>query len=189
MLEIHDSVWVAPGAQVYGNVRIAAGCSLWPHATIRSEACDVEVGRMTNIQDFAMVHVGFESPTRIGEFCSITHHATVHGAAIGDHSLVGIGAVVMDGAEIGPGSIVGTGCVVPEGKRFGPGAVLVGVPAKQIAERDSSRANRLNAWNYWRNAEHYRRGEHRAWDGDAYHDWLTEIAAAIERDEDLSRAP
>jgi carbonic anhydrase/acetyltransferase-like protein (isoleucine patch superfamily) len=104
---IHESVWIAPGAQIYGRVSIEAHASLWPHAVIRAEAQQVRIGRMTNLQDFSMVHVGYDAPTVIGDFCSITHHATIHGAQIGDHCLIGIGATVMDGAVIGKGSIVG----------------------------------------------------------------------------------
>jgi carbonic anhydrase/acetyltransferase-like protein (isoleucine patch superfamily) len=189
MQSIHDSVWIAPGVQVYGRVSIARGSSLWPNATIRAEACEVEIGAMTNLQDFTMVHVGYESATRIGAYCSITHHATVHGCTIGDYCLIGIGATIMDGAEIGAGSIVGGGALVPEGKSFPANSVIVGIPAKRVAERDSARENRLNAWNYWRNAQHYRRGEHRAWDGPEYADWLRKKRAAVERDEDLQGEP
>lgn len=185
MQEIHPSVFRAPGVQIYGKVSIGANSSLWPNCVIRSEACEVRIGRMTNIQDFVMIHVGFEHPTLIGDFCSITHHATIHGATIGDCCLVGIGATIMDGAVIGEGSIVGAGAVVPEGKVFPPHSVIVGVPAALRAERDLSRENRLNAWKYRRNAEAYGRDEQRAWTGEAYEAWLAAKQAEIERDADL----
>ncbi len=187
MQSIHESVFRAPGVQIYGRVTIAEHVSLWPHAVIRAEAQEVRIGRFTNLQDFAMIHVGYDAPTVIGEFCSITHRATIHGATIGDHCLVGIGATIMDGAVIGKGSIVGGGALVPEGKVFPPGVVLVGIPAKVIAERDSSRENRLNAWKYERNARGYRRGEHRAWDGPEYRAWLAAKTAEIDADLDLVR--
>ncbi len=186
MQSIDPSVWLAPGVQVYGKVAIAEHASLWPHAVIRAEAQSVRIGRYTNLQDFAMVHVGYDASTVIGEFCSITHHATVHGATIGDHCLIGIGATIMDGAVIGKGSIVGGGALVPEGKVFPPGVVIVGIPAKVIAERDSSRENRLNAWLYHRNASFYRRGDHRAWDGPEYRAFLEAKRAEIEDDHDLA---
>src|SRR5258706_5030070 len=132
-----------------------------------------------------MIHVGFSAPTRIGEFCSITHHATVHGCTIEDHCLVGINAVVMDGAVIGRGSIVAGGAVVREGSVFEPGSIVAGVPAVQIGQRDSARANRLNAWIYHRNAERTRAGDQRAWTGDDYQKWLSAKQAEIERDADL----
>ncbi len=185
MQSIDDTVWIAPGAQLYGRIEIGERSSVWPNAVIRCEANHVRIGRRTNLQDFVMVHVGFDHPAEIGDFCSITHHATIHGATIGDQCLIGIAAVVMDGAVIGAGSIVGAGAVVPEGVEFPPDAIIVGMPARQVAERDSSRANRLNAWQYVRNAEHYRRGEHRAWDGPGYEKWLAEKKAEIESDRDL----
>jgi carbonic anhydrase/acetyltransferase-like protein (isoleucine patch superfamily) len=186
MQSIHESVWVAPGVQIYGKVTIGAHASLWPNAVIRAEAQSVTIGRMSNVQDFAMIHVGFDHPTAIGEFCSITHRATIHGATIGDHCLIGIGATIMDGAVIGKGSIVGGGAVVPEGKVFPPGVVLVGIPAKVIAERDSSRENRLNAWLYQRNASFYREGRHRAWDGPEYLAFVEAKRAEIAADRDLA---
>ena len=185
MQSIHESVFRAPGVQIYGRVTIAEHASLWPNAVIRAEAQEVRIGRFTNLQDFAMIHVGYDDPTVIGEFCSITHRATIHGATIGDHCLVGIGATIMDGAVIGKGSIVGGGALVPEGKVFPPGVVLVGIPARVIAERDASRENRLNAWRYERNASGYRRGEHRAWDGPEYRAWLEAKRAEVEADLDL----
>ncbi|MFO0690817.1 MAG: gamma carbonic anhydrase family protein [Myxococcota bacterium] len=186
---IHASVFVAPSAQVYGRVEIGAESSIWPNVVIRAEAHHVRVGRYTNLQDFVMIHVGYDHPTEIGDFCSITHHATVHGCRIEDDCLVGINAVVMDGAVIGRGSIVAGGAMVREDSVFAPGSIIAGVPAKKIAERDSARANRRNAWQYHWNARGYRRGHHRAWTGPEYEAWIAEIAAKIERDEDLEVAP
>ena len=108
----------------------------------------------------------------------------MHGCTLGDDVLVGIGAVVMDGAVIGEGSIVAAGAVVLEGKVFPPHAVVAGVPAKQIAERDCARENRLNAWLYHRNAEFYRRGDHRAWVGPEYEKWSAAKRAEIAEDRD-----
>jgi carbonic anhydrase/acetyltransferase-like protein (isoleucine patch superfamily) len=89
----------------------------------------------------------------------------VHGATVEDDCLIGIGAIVMDGAVIGRGSIVAPGAVVTEGSVIPAGSIVAGVPGKVIRQRDSTRDNRLNAWNYWRNSRAYANGEHRAWDG------------------------
>jgi len=185
--QIHESVWRAPGVQIYGRVRIDAEASLWPNVVIRAEANEVRIGRYTNLQDFVMVHVGYDAPTHVGEFCSITHHATIHGCTIEDHCLVGIGAVVMDGAVIGRGSIVAGGAMVTEGSVFEPGSIVAGVPARRIGERDSARANRLNAWQYHLNMQAYRRGEHRCWEGEAYRRWLDEKSREVANDLDLER--
>ncbi len=185
--EVDESAWVAPTAQLYGKVAVGVGSSIWHNAVLRAECQAIRIGRCTNVQDFVMVHVGYEEPTLVGDFCSVTHHATVHGCTLGDACLVGPGAVIMDGAVIGAGSIVAGGAVVPEGKVFPPHSIIAGVPAKQIGERDSSRANRINAWQYHRNAEFTRRGEFRAWDGPDYDKWLEALRAEVEEDRDLLR--
>ncbi|MAE93592.1 MAG: gamma carbonic anhydrase family protein [Deltaproteobacteria bacterium] len=165
MPSIDPEAWIAPSAQLYGRVQVGPGSSVWPQCVIRAECQEVVIGCHTNVQDFVMIHVGYDHPTRIGDFCSITHHATVHGAIIEDDCLIGINAVIMDGAAVGRGSIVAPGAVITEGKVIPPGSIVAGVPGKVIRERDSAAENRLNAWNYHRNALAYRRGEHRAWDG------------------------
>jgi len=185
MQAIDTSVWIAPSAQIFGRVAIGAGSSIWHNAVLRAECQEIRIGRMTNVQDFVMLHVGYDAATTIGDFCSIAHHATVHGCTLGDACLVGIGAVIMDGAVIGAGSIVAGGAVVPEGRSFAAGSVIAGVPAKKIAERESSRANRLNAWLYHRNAQFYRAGRHRAWDGPEFEAWRRAKQAEIESDQDL----
>jgi len=165
---IHESVWIAPSAELYGRIEIGEGSSVWPQCVIRAECQEVRIGRHTNLQDFVMIHVGYDDPTRIGDFCSITHRAVVHGATVEDDCLIGIGAVVMDGAVIGRGSIVAPGAVVTERTVIPPGSIAAGVPARVIKSRDCARENRGNAWNYWWNAQAYARGEHRAWEGEAF---------------------
>ena len=184
--KIDPTTYVHPTAQLYGRIEIAAESSVWPNVVIRAESHHVRVGCYTNLQDFVMIHIGYGHATEIGDFCSITHHATIHGCTIEDDCLVGINAVVMDGAVVGRGSIVAGGAMIREDSVFPPGSIIAGVPAKQIAERDSARANRMNAWQYHWNAQAYRRGNHRAWTGPDYEAWLREIAAQIERDEDVA---
>ena len=185
MQDLHPSAWMAPSAQVFGRVAIGAGASVWHNAVLRAECQEIRIGRLTNVQDFAMVHVAYDRPTIVGAFCSITHHVTIHGCTIEDAVLVGIGATIMDGAVIGRGSIVAGGAFVKEGTVVPPGSIVAGVPAKVVRTRDSARENRLNAWLYHRNAEHYRRGDHRAWDGAEYEAWLAAKRAEIWRDADL----
>jgi len=186
MTQIDASAWVAPGAELYGRVSIGAHASLWPRVVIRAEAQQVIVGRYSNLQDFVMVHVGYDDGTHIGDYCSVTHHAIVHGATVEDACLIGINAVVMDGACIGRGSIVAPGAVVTEGKQIPPHSIVAGVPAKVLKERDSERDNRLNAWQYHRNARAFARGDHRCWDGPEYLEWLAWIRGEIETDRDLA---
>ena len=83
---IHESAWL------YGKDYVGPGASIWPNVVTRAETFEIRIGARTNIQDFVMIHVGIASPTIIGEDCSITHHATLHGCDIGDRCLIGINA-------------------------------------------------------------------------------------------------
>jgi carbonic anhydrase/acetyltransferase-like protein (isoleucine patch superfamily) len=181
MQDVHPSVWIAPSAELYGRVVVGEDASIWPHCVVRAECHEVRVGRMTNLQDFVMIHVGYDEPAVIGDFCSITHRATVHGATIGDDCLIGIGATIMNRAVVGHGSIVAPGAVVTEGTVIPPGSVAAGVPARVIRSRDSALENRLNAWAYLRNARAYARGEHRAWNGPEFAAWWAAKRAELER--------
>ena len=182
---IDPSAFIAASAEIFGKVEIGPESSIWPKVVIRAESHHVRIGRYTNIQDFVMIHIGFGHATEIGDFCSITHHATIHGCKIEDDCLVGINAVVMDGAEIGKGSIIAGSAMIREDAVFAPGSIIAGVPAKQIGERDSARANRKNAWLYHLNAQKYRDGDHRAWSGKRYERWLRELELKLETDADL----
>jgi carbonic anhydrase/acetyltransferase-like protein (isoleucine patch superfamily) len=165
LIQIAEAAWVASSAEIYGRVTIEAEASVWPNSVIRAEDHEVRIGRCTNLQDFVMVHIGYAHPTIIGCHVSVTHHATVHGCVIEDDCLVGINAVVMDGAVIGQGSIIAPGAVVTEGTKIPAFSIAAGIPAKVIRERDNTEANRQNALLYHANAEAYRCGDHRVWDG------------------------
>jgi len=162
------AAWIDPTVRIWGEVSIGEGSSLWPYAVIRSESKHVRIGRRTNLQDHVMVHIGYTGPTVVGDYCSIAHRAVLHGCTISDNCLVGIGAIVMDGAVIGENSIVAGNAFVREGTVVPPNSIVMGTPAKVIRTADNWIANRLNAWLYHRNAQHYARGEHRAWDGSDY---------------------
>ena len=118
--DLHESVWVAPSAELYGRITIGEGSSVWPQVVIRAECQEVRVGRYTNLQDFVLIHLDSDDPSVIGDFCSITHRAVVHGATVEDDCLVGIGAILMNRAVIGRGSIVAPGAVVTAGHRDSP---------------------------------------------------------------------
>lgn len=166
-VEIADGAFIHDTALIHGRVRLARGVSVWPNVVIRAEAHRVEIGENTNLQDFVMVHVGYETPTIVGRNCSITHHVTIHGCEIGDDCLIGINATVMDGAKIGAGSIVAGHAIVTEGSVFPERSIIAGTPAKLAKTRDCSAPNRGNADWYARNAAAYAIGVHRVeeWDG------------------------
>jgi carbonic anhydrase/acetyltransferase-like protein (isoleucine patch superfamily) len=150
-----------PTAQLHGKVHVAADASIWPYVVMRSEMAEIRIGARTNLQDFVMVHVGSDTPTVVGEDCSITHHVTLHGCEIGDRCLIGINATVMDGARIGANSIVAGHTIVMQNQVFPPDSVIAGVPARLIATRDNGEANRRNALFYLAIARALVRGEER----------------------------
>jgi len=160
-VEVDATTFVHESAYLYGKIAIGAGSSVWPQVVMRSETHEIRIGERTNIQDFCMVHVGAFTPTIVGDDCSITHHATLHGCTIGDRCLIGINATIMDGAVIGDNSIVAGHSIVRENVAFPPNSIIAGVPAKVVGERDNSAANLLNATFYFENAINYSSGVER----------------------------
>ena len=179
-VEIDSPAFIHPTALIYGKVSIGAESSLFPYAVIRAESLEIRIGRYANLQDHTMLHVGYELSTSIGDYCSITHKATVHGAAIGETTLIGINATVMDGATIGENCVIGAHCVVPEGMQILDNSVVVGVPAKIVRTRNNFIANRRNAMIYHWNACAFARGEHRAWHGPAFEAYRKTMMEEIE---------
>lgn len=176
-VDLSRCAYVDPTARVFGRVTAHEGVSLWPYAVIRAEHTQVEIGAFTNIQDHAMVHIGYTQPVTIGAYCSITHKTVIHGCKIGDNCLIGIGATIMDGAVIGENSIVAGHAFVREGTIIPPNSIVMGTPAKVVATRNAYVANRINAMLYHRNACAYAAGDHRAWDGPGFDAAMAEWTA------------
>ena len=158
---LNDPAFIHPSAMIFGKVTIGPGASVWPYAVFRAEVHEVVIGARTNIQDHAMIHVAYGGPTIVGEDCSITHRACLHGCELGDRVLVGIGATVMDGAKIGANSIVAGHAIVTEGAEFPENSVIAGAPARLVKTRDNGAANLMNARFYHRNALNYAEGRER----------------------------
>ena len=142
--------------------------SVWAYVAMRAEVSDIVIGKRTNIQDFCMVHVGSHTSSIIGQDCSITHHAIIHGCEIGDNVLVGINATVMDGAVVGDNCIVGQNAFVRENQVVPPNSIVVGVPAVVKATRNNFLANRMNAFMYYENALAYALGNYRRWSEESF---------------------
>lgn len=162
-VHVHDEALIHPSAQIYGDVRIARGTSVWPNVVMRAEMNHIEIAEGANIQDFTMIHVAFRTPTVVGPWCSITHHVTLHGCHIGADCLIGINATIMDGAVIGANSIVAGHAFVKEGAVIPPNSIVMGSPASVTKERNNQRANRMNGVIYKMNAEAYAAGDFRVW--------------------------
>lgn len=124
--------WIAPSADVIGDVRLGARSSVWFGAVLRGDNEPILVGEETNIQDGAVCHSDIGIPLHIGARVTIGHQANVHGCVIGDDCLIGMGARILNRAVVGEHCLVGAGALVTEGKRFEPGMLIVGVPARVV---------------------------------------------------------
>jgi len=155
---IDDSAWVAPGAAVIGCVTLARHVNVWFNAVIRGDNERIEVGEDSNVQEGAVLHTDIGYPLRIGRRVSVGHQAMLHGCEIGDGSMIGIQAIVMNGAKVGKGCIVGAGAVVTEGKVFPDNVLIVGCPAKVVREITSTDAAKVdsNAADYVERARRYK---------------------------------
>lgn len=153
--QLDPTAFVAAGARVIGDVRLAEGSSVWYNAVLRGDSASITVGVGSNLQDNVSVHVDRDSPVVIGSDVSVGHNAVVHGCTIGNGSLIGMGSVVLSGAVIGEGCLVAGGAVVLEGTVVPDGSLVAGVPAKvRRSLTDEERAGILH------NAQVYR--EHSA---------------------------
>ena len=136
--------YIAEGAVVKGQVTMADGASVWYNATVRGDSEPIEIGRNSNIQDNAVVHVDLSHSVRIGDNVTIGHSAIVHGCTIGDNTLIGMGAIVMDDAEVGEGALVAAGSVVLSRTKIGPHEMWAGAPAKFIKMVEPEKAKEMN---------------------------------------------
>ncbi|MEO6363413.1 MAG: gamma carbonic anhydrase family protein [Caldimonas sp.] len=127
--DIDPTAYVADSAQVIGSVTLAADTSIWFGAILRGDVESLRLGRGSNVQDGAVLHADHGIPLTVGEDVTIGHQAMLHGCTIGDGSLIGIGAVVLNGARIGRHCLVGARALVTENKTFPDGSLIVGAPA------------------------------------------------------------
>ena len=128
--KVHPTAFIAPGAFVIGDVTLGADASVWFNAVLRGDSESLTIGAGSNIQDGAIGHADPGLPLVIGAGVTIGHRAIAHGAHIGYHSLIGMGAIVMNGARIGAHSLVGAGALVTEGKAFPERSLILGSPAR-----------------------------------------------------------
>ena len=128
--EIHPTAWIAPTANIIGNVTIEAGASVWFGVTIRADHERIVIGENSNIQDLSMLHADPGFPLIIGKNVTVGHHAILHGCIVEDGALVGIRATVLNGSVIGEGSLVGACALVTENKKMEKNALIIGSPAR-----------------------------------------------------------
>ena len=136
--QFHESVFVAASADVMGKVILKEHSSVWFNAVIRGDCDVIEVGKRSNVQDGAVLHADPGQPLKIGEDVTIGHQAMVHCREIGDRTLVGIQAVILDGAIVGSDCLIGANALVKAGAVIPDGSMVVGSPAKVIRQTDEN---------------------------------------------------
>ncbi len=149
-MNIHPTAWVAPSADLMGDITLSEDASVWYQCVLRGDIGAISVGARSNIQDLSMVHVDEGVPCIIGADVGVGHRCILHGCTIEDGCLIGMGAVLLNNVHVGRGSVIGAGAVVPEGVHVPPGSLVMGVPAKVIRPVDDVLKGRIRA-----TAEHY----------------------------------
>lgn len=154
------SAWVADSAEVMGNVVLHEDSSIWFGAVLRGDNEPITIGRGSNVQDGSVLHADIGCPLTVGDGVTVGHKVTLHGCTIGDGSLVGIGATVLNGARIGKHCLVGAGALVTEGKEFPDGSMILGSPAKAVRQLTPEQIEglRKSAQTYIDNARRFRTG-------------------------------
>lgn len=158
--QLGNGAWIADSAHVIGAVELGENASIWFGAVVRGDTETIRIGRNSNVQDLSVLHADMGTPLSIGDNVTIGHQVMVHGCTIGDNTLIGIGAVVLNRARIGRNCIVGAGSVVTEGKEFPDNSLIIGSPAKVIRTLDEASARKLaeSAEHYVDNAARYKKG-------------------------------
>ena len=154
---IAAGAYVAPSASVIGKVVLEDHSSVWFGATLRGDNETISIGANSNVQDGAVLHTDPGLPLMVGAHVSVGHQAMLHGCTIGEGSLIGIQAVVLNAAVIGRGCLVGAGAVITERKVFADGTLILGAPAKVVRElTEEERENLLKvAANYAARGAYY----------------------------------
>lgn len=124
------NVFIAPGAVVLGDVHLEENVGIWYNATVRGDREPIRIGKGSNIQDNCVLHVDAGFPINIGENVTVGHGAIIHGCTIGDNSLIGMGAILMNGCHIGKNCIVAAGALVTGGTKIPDNSLVMGNPGK-----------------------------------------------------------
>jgi carbonic anhydrase/acetyltransferase-like protein (isoleucine patch superfamily) len=147
-------VYIASRAVVIGDVTLGDDSSVWYNAVLRGDINRIKVGRGSNIQDNAVLHLADDHPCVLGDSVTVGHSAVVHACTVEDEVLVGMGAVILDGAVIGAQSIIGAKALVTQGTRIPPGSLVLGAPARVVRTLTADERGGLKLWaeKYVRNA-------------------------------------
>ncbi|WP_375549497.1 gamma carbonic anhydrase family protein [Oceanicaulis alexandrii] len=145
-----DGAWVAPDAALIGRVKLMPRASVWFGAVLRGDNELITIGEESNVQDGSVMHTDMGFPLTLGKGVTVGHKAMLHGCTVGDYSLIGIGATILNGAKIGKNCIIGAHALITEGKEIPDGSVVMGAPGKVVKEIGEGVAEMLKA-----SADHY----------------------------------
>ena len=156
-MNIHESVFVAEGSVIKGDVTIGKDSGVWFNAVVRGDTDRIVIGERTNVQDGSVLHVDTGFPLTIGDDVTIGHNAIVHGCTIGNNVIIGMGAIVLNGAVIGDNCVIGAGALVSHGREIPAGKVAFGSPAqvKKDMTPEAVEHNRHSAEHYAELAKRY----------------------------------
>ena len=161
--QIGEDCYLAENATVVGDVIMGNGCSIWFNAVLRGDVNSIRIGNHVNIQDGAVLHTLYQKSTiEIGDYVSVGHNVTIHGATVKDYALIGMGATVLDGAVIGEGAIIAANALVLSNTIVEPNTIWAGVPAKMVKKVDPQQSQEINqriAHNYAMYASWYKQDE------------------------------
>ena len=158
--DLAGDTWVAPDANLIGNVVLEAGASVWFCSTLRADHEEIRIGAGSNVQENCVMHVDPGYPVHIGRNCTIGHKVMAHGCSVGDNSLIGMGAIVLNGARIGRNCLIGAGALITENKVIPDGSLVMGAPGKVVRQLDEQAIGKLagSALHYQQNMRRFREG-------------------------------
>ena len=145
-----ERVFIAEGAKVIGDVEIGDDSSVFYNTVIRADLAEIRIGKRTNIQDNATIHLSTGVGVHVGDDVTVGHNAILHACDVDDHVLIGMGAILMDGAHIKSDCVVAAGAVVTQNKEFPERSLIVGAPAHVVRELTEDEIRKFHE-----NAEHY----------------------------------
>ena len=158
-VDTHPDSWTAPTATLIGRVRLEEGASVWFNAVLRGDNELILIGKDSNVQDGAVMHTDMGYPLTLGTGVTIGHNAMLHGCTVGDYSLIGINAVILNGAKIGKHCIIGANSLIGDGKVIPDGSLVMGSPGKVVRDLTDEQKALLqaSAAHYVKNAQRYAR--------------------------------
>lgn len=156
--QLHDDTWVAPDANLVGQVVLEVGASVWFGCTLRADHEEIRICEGSNVQENVVMHVDAGFALTVGRNCTIGHKVMLHGCTIGENSLIGMGATVLNGARIGKNCLIGAGALITENKVIPDNSLVMGAPGKVVREVSEAQVQvlTLSAQHYQENMRRFR---------------------------------